>query len=157
MPKDYTDVSAKLKNLFHGLHDLRQSGVLVNQKDFTCQIGEWLVAELFDGKRSANSIEQGWDVKVGDKYIQVKAHAKASTNGNRFSSITIPKPAVRVDELVTVIFTNDYRLNTIYRTPWATVLPFFKPKGDKYTVSWSVQNKVDLRTLKNQSVVRLFS
>ena len=69
------------------LNKLRDEGVLLNKKDFTCQIGEWLAETISDGKRATNGIQKGWDVEIKGKFIQVKAHAKKQGNNNRWSAV----------------------------------------------------------------------
>ena len=87
---------------------LRDEGILINKKDFTCQIGEWLVAMLYDGKRATSGIQKGWDVDVMGTHIQVKAHAKVETNSAKFSAVD-KDSTERIDELVIVVFTFDYK------------------------------------------------
>ena len=58
------------EHMFYNLMaDLKDLDVLINKKDFTCQIGEWLVASLYDGERSTNGIQKDWDIKVGEKNV----------------------------------------------------------------------------------------
>ena len=139
---------------------MRVAGILTNQKDFTCQIGEWLVAELFNGVRAKSGIQPGWDVKVGERKIQVKAHAKALTNSAKYSELTFEIPP-EIDELVVVVFTPDYKLKNFYLTPWKEALKILKPIGErKYKITWtSLRNnnfEIKASNLPKQDIVELF-
>ena len=46
---EFEGVEIALKNFHKSMADLKDLDVLINKKDFTCQIGEWLVANLYDG------------------------------------------------------------------------------------------------------------
>src|ERR1700735_2371695 len=98
-----------LVNFFEAMEALRREGVLINKKDFTCQIGEWLVEMIYDGKRAQSAIQKGWDINANGKYIQVKAHAKAENNNSRRTKID-KNSAEKIDELIIVVFTPNYKL-----------------------------------------------
>lgn len=72
-----------IHNYFNALEALYENGILLNKKDFTGQLGEWFVETIYDGERAKSGNEKGWDIKVADKYIQVKTHSKAKGNKNR--------------------------------------------------------------------------
>jgi hypothetical protein len=92
MSKLFSANQTVLKELFAMLNKLRDEGVLLNKKDFTCQIGEWLAETIFDGKRATNGIQKGWDVEIKGKFIQVKAHAKKQeTTTGGLLSLTKPR------------------------------------------------------------------
>ena len=55
-------INNALANYFVALQELRSLGVLPNSKDFTSQLGEWIVEEMFQGKRAENGIQKYWDV-----------------------------------------------------------------------------------------------
>ena len=100
---EFERVEIALKNFHKSMADLKDLDVLINKKDFTCQIGEWLVASLYDGERSTNGIQKDWDIKVGEKNVQVKTHAKASTNSASWTAVKNDVNA-DVDELIIVVF-----------------------------------------------------
>ncbi len=64
------------EDYFKALKELNALGVTKNKKDFTSQLGEWLVETLYDGKRSENGIEKYWDIECYLGKVQVKTHAK---------------------------------------------------------------------------------
>lgn len=128
-----------------------------NKTDLTCQISEWLVKEIFNGKLVPTSINKDWDVIVGEKRIQVKAHAKADTNGNRKTQIKYNKDA-SIDELILVIFSQDYVLKEFYVVPWSEAISLTSPNKGGSIISWSRLKayEVDIDKLPNQTVVSLF-
>ncbi len=149
-------------NIFFGaLKSLHDEKILINKKDFTCQIGEWLVETIYDGKRSKNGIQKGWDVEVCGKYIQVKAHSKAETNKkNRFSALK-KYSDVQIDELIIIEFTFDYKLNEFYIVPWSEATKHIVVRGKKNPrseINWSsLQDyKVDIKTLPRQDIISIF-
>lgn len=42
-----TEVNEALQNYLSAASRLRQLGITPNKRDFTCQIGEWLVSNLY--------------------------------------------------------------------------------------------------------------
>jgi hypothetical protein len=143
---------------FQSLQRLRAEGVLVNSKDFTCQIGEWLVAELYGGKR-AKTNQRDWDVEVNGKKIQVKTHAKAATNPAQFSGVRISELNA-VDELIIIVFSEDYRLRNFYKVPWEVARKKIqlRTKTLKPELRWSEikSYRQDISKLPRQDIVHLF-
>jgi hypothetical protein len=153
---DYQEINVALESYIQSLRKLQSLGITPNKKDFTGQIGEWLVAELYNGVRANRGNEKGWDIKIEDRYIQVKTHSKAATNANsRFSNIK-PHPSVKIDELVTVIFSHDYKLQEFYLTPWQEVIALIRISDDGYKIKWDEQHRLDINSLPNQPLVSLF-
>ena len=139
---------------------LRDEEILINKKDFTCQIGEWLVEMLYGGKRATSGIQKGWDVDVKGKHIQVKAHAKAETNSAKFSAVDKDSTEI-IDELIIVVFTFDYKLKAFYKVPWKEALPHIKLRGiqkPRNEINWSaIKNfKIEKENLPHQEIVSLF-
>jgi hypothetical protein len=106
---------------------LRDEQILINKKDFTCQLGEWLVEILYDGKRAESGIQKGWDVLAHGKHIQVKTHSKAEGNNNRWSAVERDS-SERIDELIIIVFTQDYKLKEFYKIPWEIA---------RYEINWN--------------------
>jgi len=150
-----------LDSFFKAMKTLRDEEILINKKDFTCQIGEWLVEMLYDGKRATSGIQKGWDIDVKGKHIQVKAHAKAETNPAKFSAVD--KDSIeRIDELIIVGFTFDYKLKAFYKVPWKDALPHIKLRGKKNPrneINWSaIKNfKIEKENLPRQEIISLFN
>lgn len=160
MNNELENKAKALDDFYKSLKKLREEGILTNKKDFTGQIGEWLVAELYQGKRAESSIQKGWDIDVNGKHIQVKTHAKATTNKNRWSGVKKDSPE-KIDELIIVVFTHDYKLKEFYKAPWSKAKPLIKMRGKKKTkpeITWnSLKNyRVEIDDLPKQEVVKLF-
>lgn len=54
-------MSESIKKYVQIIAELRDANILTNKKDFTGQIGEWLVAQLYNGKRATSANQKGWD------------------------------------------------------------------------------------------------
>ena len=108
---------------------------------------------LYSGEKAKSAIQKDWDIKIGDKYIQVKGHSKASKNGNAHSNIKYNVNA-QVDELIIIVFSEDYKLKSFYQIPWQDALSRIR-KGRIY---WSdVEDyKKEIKTLPNQKFISLF-
>ena len=149
-----------LSMFFESMKMLKEEGILVNKKDFTCQIGEWLVETIYDGKRAESGIQKGWDVDVKGKHIQVKTHAKKEGNNNRWSRVEKDSTEV-IDSLVIVVFTHDYKLKEFYDVPWTDAQPMINMRGNKIKkpeINWSQLSdfRVDISKLPRQEVIQLF-
>ncbi len=149
-----------LKAFLEAMKTLRNERILINKKDFTCQIGEWLVEMLYEGKRATNGIQKGWDVDIKGKHIQVKAHAKAETNKASFTAVDKDSTET-IDELIIVVFTFDYKLKAFYKIPWEFAYLNIKLRGKKTPrneITWnSIKRfKIENENLPHQEVVSLF-
>ncbi len=149
-----------LDSFFQAMKALRDEEMLINKKDFTCQIGEWLVAMLYEGKRATSGIQKGWDVNAKGKHIQVKAHAKAETNNSKFSAVS-KDSTERIDELIIVVFTFDYKLEAFYKIPWNVALSHIQLRGKRNPrniINWSSikDYKIENSMLPHQEIVLLF-
>lgn len=160
MKDDLKNKATALKAFLEAMKTLRDEGILINKKDFTCQIGEWLVEMLYGGKRATSGIQKGWDVDVNSKHIQVKAHAKAEGNNNKWTKVDRDSTE-RIDELIVVVFTHDYKLKEFYQVPWQDAVPHIKLRGKKNPrneINWSaIKNfKIEKENLPHQEIVSLF-
>lgn len=149
-----------LKEFFQSLNKLRDEKILINKKDFTCQIGEWIVETIYDGKRATSGIQNGWDVDIRGRHIQVKAHAKAENNKNRWSAIN-NSTTEKVDELIIMVFTFDYKIKEFYQVPWEEAKRHIRLRGKKKPrpeINWnSINNyKQDFNNLPRQDIIQLF-
>lgn len=158
---DIEGYSKALKNFLKAMKALREQKILINKKDFTCQIGEWLVEMIYEGQRSSNGIQKGWDILAKNEYFQVKAHAKSATNKARFTGVNKIYEE-KVDYLIIIVFTSDYKLKEFYKVPWEKALENMKLRGRKNPrseITWSsiANYKADIATLPHQEIIRLFS
>jgi len=149
-----------INNYVNAIQALHRIGILRSRHDFTSQIGEWLVETIYSGKRAISSIQRGWDVDVNGWHIQVKAHAKAEGNNNRWSIID-KNLTDKIDELIVIEFTPFYRILKFYKVPWSEALPFIESrniKSPRFELSWSkiASFEVNLDALPRQDVVSIF-
>ncbi len=149
-----------LKNYIQAKQILQDEGILLNKKDFTGQLGEWLVESIYDGNRAKNNIQKGWDVKVSEKFVQVKTHSKKRGNNNRWTRVDIHQD-IHVDELIIIIFTSDYKLKEFYLIPWKEARKRIKVRGMKAPrneLNWNdvKEFRLDLIKLPKQEIVSLF-
>jgi hypothetical protein len=151
---------AAIKNFLDALQKLHDEKVLINKKDFTCQIGEWLVETIYKGKRATSGIQKAWDVQADGKFIQIKTHSKAQTNSkNRWSGIGNTDEAI--DELIIIEFTQDYKLVNFYKIPWNEALRKIVTTGKKkhqQKIYWNALEdfRVDFDTLPDQDTISFF-
>ena len=74
---NYHELHNYLKIFLEAYGHLKRLGVVNNKKDFTCQLGEFLVAELFDGKLAESSTQKDWDVQFSNgNRVQIKTQCK---------------------------------------------------------------------------------
>lgn len=157
---DYEEIALAINNYVNCLKILAENKILLNKKDFTGQLGEWLVETIYEGERATSGIQKGWDVKTKDKFIQVKSHAKAVGNSARFS--VVDKDTIeKVDELIIVVFTHDYRLKEFYQVPWEIVVEKTKLRGQKTKrneINWNdiFEYRKELNALPNQEIINMF-
>jgi hypothetical protein len=152
-------MSESIRKYIQIIADLRNENILTNKKDFTGQIGEWLVEQIFDGKRATSAVQEGWDVEVNGRFIQVKTHSKDEHNKTRWTSIC-STPACNVDELIIIVFSHHYKLLEFYQVPWGIAKTKIKmnAKKNRETLRWSElkENKKEIGELPMQKVVGLF-
>lgn len=144
-------------NYFNGLKELRNQGVLLNSKDFTSQLGEWIVEEYYNGKRSENGIQKYWDVISPKGKIQVKTHAKSDKNAARWSNLKKIQTS-EIDFIVIIVFTKDYQLKEFYNAPWNIAYGRIREHKDADRIYWDDLNeyKIQLNQLKENSLLNLF-
>ena len=153
-----TEIQKALNEFFKALRRLRELSITPNSKDITCQLGEWLVEQLYDGQRSTNGIQRDWDVRLkGGSRIQVKSHAKAPTTNARWSQINYDLHA-QVDELVIIVFDQKYQIKEFYKAPWHAVLPRIRRHADKDRIFWDDLKEFNLalNDVPNQDVLVSF-
>jgi hypothetical protein len=114
------------------------------------------VETLYDGKRAENGIQKYWDVESHLGKIQVKTHAKASSNKARWSAIKYDVDS-NVDYVVIVVFTEDYKLKEFYKLPWKDCLELIKRSKDRDVLMCDHLKKYQIRidNLPENEVVKL--
>jgi len=152
------DLKTALHNYFQSLNRLKELGVVTNKKDFTSQIGEWLVEEIYCGKRAESGIQKYWDIESNIGKIQVKTHSKSKTTTARWSAIKYDVDAA-VDFVVIVVFSEDYQLNEFYQVPWKDCLNLIRRNKDRDVLMWDhiKDFKLEISQLTNQEIISIFT
>lgn len=141
----------------NALKNLKDLKIIKNQKDFTSQLGEWLIAELLNGEIAINGKQEYWDIKVDDKKYQVKTHAKSTTTTRSDTEIKYKENA-EIDFLVIVVFSENYKLIDIYIAPWEVAFKLIR-KNKNPVIKWSDLNKFKMNLkeeFKNNSLLNTF-
>ena len=111
---------------------LKSQGVLRNQKDFTSQLGEYVVLELFGGELATSGIQEGWDLMDANGLkVQVKSHAKAESTMVKSTPFNYTEK--EFDDLCIVRFTPNYSDVVIHRLSFEDALGLVT----NGTISWS--------------------
>lgn len=142
--KSTDEINIILRNYFNALKALEDAQTTTNKKDFTCQIGEWLVAQIYGGILATSAIQEHWDIDLNGKKLQVKTHAKAKGNKNRWSAVKFSEDA-NVDELITVVFTENYQLKELYVTPWTEALKLIRRNKGRDIIRWDDQKSFTIQ------------
>jgi hypothetical protein len=134
------EVFLKVRNCLNQLTDLAKElqalGVIRSQK-IVSDYGEWIACRLLKGTPSDSRTQKGWDIKVGDKHIQVKTHAKAQTNRTRWTPI--PKTP-DFHELLIIVLSPKYLVSDIFLVPVKDCKTLRDKSGNYWKLSW---NKID--------------
>lgn len=150
-------ITVALSDYLNSWQRLVDLGVLTNKKDFTSQIGEWLISAIYNGERAQSGIQKDWDVLVQERKIQVKTHSKAPNTTPRWTGIK-SDPNAKLDELVIIVFSPDYKLIELYKVSWNIALPLIKKEKHRDVIYWKdlLAHRVNLDELPNQSIVNIF-
>jgi hypothetical protein len=155
--ENLTEIKNAIHDYLSALQKMRQLNIAPNSKDFTSQLGEWLVEQIYEGKRAESGIQRYWDVLVENKKIQVKTHAKASKTDARWSYIKFNIHA-DIDELIIIVFTEDYKLKEFLKVDWNDALPLIKTEKDGDKIYWNhlKEFQENIKNLPKQEVISLF-
>lgn len=153
----YSEEKKAFRDYLASWEKLKKLNVITNKKDFTSQIGEWFVAELYRGQRAASAVQKYWDIRIRGKNIQVKTHAKADGNSSRWTPVKYEE-AAPIDELIIVVFTSDYKLKEFYRIAWRDVLKLRIQNKNRIVIRWDhiKDFRIPIEKLPNQELVSLF-
>lgn len=118
---------------------LKALNVLSNQKDFTSQFGEYLIAKWKGGEIADSGNQKDWDVQFSDgSKAQVKSHAKAPTTTAEFTAFDYDEDA-KFDLFYIVVFNHEYSNVCVYEMTKAEAMV----KKKNGTLLWSrVKNHI---------------
>jgi hypothetical protein len=155
--ENLTEIKNAILDYLSAMQKMRQLNIAPNSKDFTSQLGEWLVEQIYEGKRAESGIQKWWDVMVENKKIQVKTHAKAKKTNARWSYIKFDSHAV-IDELIIIVFSEDYKLREFLKVDWKDALPLIKTEKDGDKIYWNhlKEFKENIKNIPKQEVISLF-
>jgi hypothetical protein len=118
------------------LRKLNELKIFNSRRDFTSQLGEWLIAEMYDAELAESGKQKDWDMKIGSTKIQVKTHSKAKTT-NRASTDFKYDENSDIDIFIIVVFTDEYKIKTIYELPWEAALVLKTKHTKDPVINWS--------------------
>ena len=152
-----TAVQTALRQYFSALETLKNIGVILNQKDFTSQLGEWLVENLYGGKRAKSGIQKDYDVITDRDFIQVKTHAKARTTSARFSKLKFSNECLAT-KVVIVVFDQSYKLKELYDIPIEECLKLIRYEKNSSVLYWNhLKNySIAIEILKKNNLISAF-
>ena len=122
-----------LTEIQDGMENLRNLGAIRSQK-VVGDLGEWLVAQVFNGELAASKGNPGWDVIADGERISVKAHAKAGDNSTRWTGF--PEQPAGVDTIAVVVFSTAFRVLEFYKVPLEKLRRLLRPSGHKLRLHW---------------------
>ena len=114
MPENYSHIQSAIADYLQAWAKLKDLKVLNTKKDFTSQLSEFIAATIYKGKPSTNSIQKDWDIELSDgSKLQVKSHAKATTNNNRWTPVPYLEDA-EIDLYIIIVFSEEYKLKHFF-------------------------------------------
>jgi hypothetical protein len=125
-----------LENFLFCIRKLNELKIFNSRRDFTSQLGEWLIAEMYNARLAKNGKQKDWDMKVGRTKIQVKTHSKAKTTKRANTDFKYDKNAC-IDNFIIVVFTDEYKIKTIYDLPWKVALGLKSKNTKNPVITWS--------------------
>jgi hypothetical protein len=156
--KNFSEEGKYLKMYLQSMQKLIELNVLNTRRDFTSQIGEWLICNLFGGTQSNNGIQKDWDILINEKKIQVKAHSKSKTTTARWTEIKYNEYS-DLDYLAIIIFDTSYVIKEFYFARWLDCLKFIKKQKHRNVINWNdlKKFKIDLSQYGKIEVLKLFN
>lgn len=125
---------------------LKEETIITNQKDFTSQIGEWLIAELFNGNLAENGKQKDWDLIANNLNYQVKSHAKSTSSKRRDTDFKYTENS-DLDVFVIVVFNEVFELQNIFKIPKPELFQkklVTQRKSGTNVISWSKVSGYDI-------------
>ncbi len=157
--REYSKIRNLIFDYLKAWSELKELNVINNKTNFTSQLGEFIVADLYRGKLAPNSTQKDWDVILPDETkIQVKAHAKASSNLNSWTPVPYSQNA-DIDLYIIIVFTEDYKLKHFFQTPWNVMWKLSNEDSVRRLVRWnqlSEFDKLNESQFKKKNVIKLF-
>src|SRR5262245_47959495 len=146
------DPIAAITQLAQAISALRVTGVIRSRR-FMGDLGEWYVAQLYDGRIADNQVEKGWDVQLVDgTRLQVKTQSYDPQNRWNY----LDSDPAHFNRLVVVILTDTFTLRDLYDIPGANLDDVLRTGGDgRRFYLWDALApwRVDPRTLPGYAAI----
>ena len=153
MARTYLEVREQLNAINNARKKLAELKVLRSEKAFLSDLAEWLVENIYDGKRESSTYEKGWDLTINTKKVQVKGHGTATINSTRRTKI-YHETNRKFDELIIMVFSRDYLVKEFYQIPHDVV--YERVAGYKLYWDSCTDYKIELSSLPKQELISLF-
>lgn len=111
---EHSDPVAAVIELSHAVGVLRERGI-IHSREFTGDLGEWYICELYGGERVPGQAQKGWSIclSASGERLQVKTQFYDPDNQwNHLDSIPTD-----FDRLIVVILTDSFTIRAIYDLP----------------------------------------
>lgn len=121
-----------INNYSQSINELRNTDVFRSRR-YTGDLGEWYVAQLYEGKVAENQTQKGWDIELknGEK-LQVKT--QTYDKGNRWNYFN--SDLTLFDRFILVILNKDLKICKLYDVP-SNELPLKEGKEKKKRYHWN--------------------
>lgn len=124
------EVIKAIKKLHDSVEKLKNLGVIRSEK-WVSDYGEWLVTKLFGGELASSRTQEGWDVKIADRKVQVRTSFVPRSGG-----YTRCDPEKEFDELIAVGLTDSMKIDRMYRISKEKLMNLIQDGGEK-RVNWT--------------------
>ena len=155
--KNKNEHTEAIESFLKSLRKLKDLEIMSNQKDFTSQIGEWIIATLYGADLAKSGNQKGWDMSIGNEKIQVKSHAKAKTTPRAETDFKYSDDA-EFDIFVIVIFDESYKIKNIYKIPKSVAMNLKLKSRKEPVIVWTqIPKEFDLDLKKEFASNELLS
>jgi hypothetical protein len=125
------EVIEAIDSMHASVRKLKSLGVIRSQK-WTADYGEWLVAKLLDCDLAQSRVQEGWDVEIKGRKVQVRT-SFIPQKGSRYTRC---KTSDEFDELIVVGLTDNMRIGKMYRIDKEQLKPIIR-NGKEPRVNWT--------------------
>ena len=112
---DMNAISA-VSALSRAISDLTALGVIRSRR-FTGDLGEWFVAQLYDGELPSSQTQKGWDILLPATETKLQVKTQTFNRQDRWNYLD-SNPEL-FDRLVVVLLSDSFTLCTLYDIPTA--------------------------------------
>lgn len=121
---------------------LQQTGAVRSQR-IVGDLGEWIASQVLGLNICTSRVQAGWDLEGDGMRVQVKTHAKGSTNHGRRTSLR--SDALRFDALVIVVLSDAYLLRSLIGIPQPVIASVRCNANDRRMIQWGGMSEFAFR------------